>query len=165
MAVAKDERPRRSSLDGRASLTALEVRVGIGCRRGSERKKEQNHDRSDPQQRDRIKMCAEDVYVRRRGTAIEPREFQPLLRHRLRPSTVLASFDTLHPLCSQGISVAAATRKVPRVLYMRFVALVRVKTPQTHGCRVNSCLEVREPPRPSLLPSTKLPTDDDGSLN
>lgn len=88
-----------------------------------------------PQQRDRIKMCAEDVYVRRRGTARRAtREFQPPLRGRLRrPYTLARGPIPCTLLCSQGISVVAATRKVPRVLYMLcFIASVQVETPQTH---------------------------------
>lgn len=68
----------------RQEATALFLSHGTRGSRGYrwKKKKEQNHGRLvNPQQRDRIKMCAEDVYVRRRGTARRAtREFQPPLR-------------------------------------------------------------------------------------
>lgn len=102
-----------------------------------------------PQQRDRIKMCAEDVYVRRRGTARRAtREFQPPLRGRLRRPYTRSSreTDTLHPAPFTGYFCSGShTQSATRSIYAVFHCLGASRNAaNAHGCRVNSCLEVRE---------------------
>lgn len=103
-----------------------------------------------PQQRDRIKMCAEDVYVRRRGTARRAtREFQPPLRGRLRRPYTRSSrerTDTLHPALFTGYFCSGShTQSATRSIYAVFHCLGASRNAaNAHGCRVNSCLEVRE---------------------
>lgn len=130
----RDKRPRSSS------LTALEARAGIGEKRAEPRLT------GNPQQRDRIKMCAEDVYVRRRGTARRAtREFQPPLRGRLRRPYTRSSreTDTLHPALFTGYFCNGShTQSATRSIYAVFHCLGASRN--AHGCRVNSCLEVRE---------------------